>query len=199
MNKAINRATSVLIFLMMTNISLAQSPESMFSLKEGMKLHYKINDQEDLKIILNKLSDVVNFTWYKGDVKGFDITLTANAMKTAEAQLNHIFAMTGMPPQKYEHATSVFISRQMFDELEKGEVFTCYPYADGYHIPVNIAKLEDDTYQVKNISSGETIELPMIVVKGENEEIFHILNDANFPLILHQYLDFKISLVGIEE
>jgi hypothetical protein len=179
--------------------SFIKAQGSDFTLKNNMVLHYEINGSIDFKVKLLELGDQVRYAWYRDDVKGFEVTLTADAMENAFMQLNYIYGMLGMPPQKYSNATSVFFSRKLLEALKNGEKPIIFPHQDGEENPVEVEVWDNPgTIIVEDRTSGQSIQIPYMVVLGENDEIFYILEDSRFPLILWQILDFSIILVAIE-
>ncbi|MCS6979675.1 MAG: hypothetical protein N2050_06560 [Flavobacteriales bacterium] len=190
--------------------SKAQSLED-FNLRPGAKLHFKINNSTNFLVELLELGDQVRFVWYKNGVRGFDITFTPEAVQNAVQQLNHIYGMVGMPPQKYDQATSVFFSRKLFKDLLSRNDITFYPYPEGLEKPEKIRLVSDTTWMTKKIQVKDEktrkyyrnldvdyLMLPAYVCRLSNGNRWVVLDAEKFPLILYMKLDFEIRLEGIE-
>lgn len=182
-----------------------------WNIRPGSKLHYKINGATPFVVELQEIGDKVRFVWYKSGVRGFEITFSPEAVENASQQLNHIYGMTGMPPQKYDQATSIFFSRKLFSEIKSGREVTYYPYREGMNTPEKIKMVSDTTWMAKKIVQKDEkskkyyrnldmdfLMLPAYVCRLSNGNRVVVLESDKFPLILGMTLDFDIRLEGIE-
>lgn len=199
-----------IIFICFGLLSKAQSLED-WNIRPGTKLHYKINNTTPFVVELQEIGDKVRFVWYKNGVRGFEITFSPEAVESATQQLNHIYGMMGMPPQKYDKATSVFFSRRLFKDLIAGREVTYYPYQEGPEKPEKIKMVSDTTWMARKIVQKDEktkkyyrnldvdfLMLPAYVCRLSNGNRVVVLDSEKFPLILAMKLDFEIRLEGIE-
>lgn len=194
------------IHLMLFSLALfyfeikAQAPAS-FELKEGMKLHYLIENNFLFTVELHQLADEVVFTWYDDGEKGAQITLTENAMNNVYDQLNYIYGVVGLSPQTYNTATSIFCSRKLYSELKLKGKAVYFPYEstwDGEKTPVTLVKKGEEMKMTVNIENGGTATLPFYHFVSEEKETISVLDNERYPLIIEMALDFHIKLNSIE-
>ncbi|MCK6604831.1 MAG: hypothetical protein L6Q59_08050 [Ignavibacteriaceae bacterium] len=186
---------AAILFLSLPVHAQTEGSSNQSVLKTGMKLMYSLNESTAFDVQLETLSDAVEYVWFKNGMRGFKVTLTSEAMETSKTQLNYIFGMVGMPPQKFSNTTSIFCSRINLMELvnnNETEIRLYGPDTD----PVKLVSegIQKRTYKT---ADGEA-EWDVVAARGENGEYMEVLFDGMFPLITKLQLDFTIELKNIE-
>ncbi|MCX7955484.1 MAG: hypothetical protein N3A01_09910, partial [Bacteroidales bacterium] len=135
---------------------------------------------------------------YKNGKKGFDVTIAAPALEKATKHFNQIYSFGNDSWLYLNDATSVFCSRQMFNEMKTNKKVTFYPYANEKTAgnPVTLEYKESKTVCVKQ--NNAFIGLPCLVFEAATGERLVVLDNQQYPLIVQMQLTFKIFLKSIE-
>ncbi|MEO0233877.1 MAG: WG repeat-containing protein [candidate division WOR-3 bacterium] len=166
-------------------------------LKDGTKLNYTINYLEPMSFELKELSDKIHYSWYKMGKKGGEIIISSEALKNSLNQYNYIYSSRNSDPLVLTDGTSVFCSQNMFKELKKKKKVTYYPYTDEINqTPVELFLKGQKKVKVKY--KDKVIVLDCILCEAPTGERLVILDNPQYPLIVHMILNFKIHLKSIE-
>ncbi|MEO0288539.1 MAG: WG repeat-containing protein [candidate division WOR-3 bacterium] len=171
-------------------------------LKDGTKLNYTIDYIDLMSFELKEVSDKIHYSWYRMGKKGGEIIISSKALKNSLNQFNYIYSSRNSnDPLVLTDGTSVFCSQNMFKELKKKKKVTYYPYSNYPSTEINQTPVElflKGQKKVKVKYKDKVIVLDCILCEAPTGERLVVLNNPQYPLIVHMILNFKTHLKSID-
>lgn len=163
-------------------------------IKPGTQFIYEVNHQGtiyDFIVNILKLAPDLNYSWQMTDPVNIEgvVLITASAMDSAYIHKNYYNAGEFSTSDQ----TSGWLSRKSFQELKDNGSTVIQ---NGYFGSQFELKLQETT-TLPVMLNGEEIPLPVIYAESENGFKYWVLNDSQYPVILHMILDFEINIKSI--
>lgn len=185
-----------LLLLMSCTLSLyAQKKDKANAwMKSGSVLTYHLlNVTKEYDFIMSELvlEEDISFKWVMTEPVNYqgNVTIVGAAMDTASEVVNYFKNFSQL---KLVNKTTVWVSRKLFKKLkEKGEAVIIIDKE-----PEKIMFKRNGTYSV--MLDGTAVELNALVCETDKQNVFIVLDDEKYPLVLKMEISFLIELKSIE-
>lgn len=165
------------------------------TLIEGSDLYYEVNQNGNtypFTLNMNHYTNTtISFDWELDERSHGAVFMSEEALNSATDLMNYFKGGYS----DLEDKTSVWVSKKLFSEIKDGKKVKIGLDGGNHDIFELSGK---DQFTIKNKKTGQTIALPVLILKGENNNQIWIADDFTNRLIVKMDIGFEIHLMAIE-
>ena len=186
----------ILSFFLFSCASMGNLAKLGVNFIEGSDLYYQVKQESNeypFTLNMNHFTEsTISFDWELDNNRSNGaVFMSEEALNSATDLMNYFIGGYS----ELDDKTSVWVSKKVFNDIKEGKKVKIGLDGGNYDIFSLFGK---DQYAFKNKKADQKITIPILILKGENNNQIWIADDFDNRLIVRMDVGFEIHLIAFE-